>query len=226
MGQLKTISDTNETWRAMLAEERARIVSGLHDNMGNSLIASINNLNLAMMKATIEEAWPYLDMAAASVSTAIMKLRRIVEGLSPVDFNRSRLVPMLESVFNRVAASGVNVIFQMIGQPESLPAQLKEFIYNTCQESLTNSIMHGRADTVIIKLEETNGTLKIHIADNGQGCQSINKNNGLHMMEDRTRFLGGKISFGSPSSGGFSIHAEIPIEEFRGNGYYDQSFAG
>jgi signal transduction histidine kinase len=213
MGQLVTISDVSETKQLTLAKERARIASRLHDNMGNRLIASINNLNLALIQPTMRESRPFIDSAATSNVASLMTLRKIVEGLSPVNFKTKELTGQIKSVINRVSASGIYTGLQVSGDIEKLPVLHKEFIYNTCQEALTNSIIHGKAENTNISLECTACLLELTIIDNGQGCEKIFPNNGLAQMKERAEELGGKIRFTSPSSGGFCIYAEIPIKE-------------
>ena len=100
---------------------------------------------------------------------------------------------------------------QVAGELEDLPIELKEFVYNTCQEALTNSVIHGKAEKITIKLECANDMLWLDIVDDGRGCGIISKNSGLTAMEDCAITLGGKISFESPASGGFGIIAEIPV---------------
>ena len=212
IGQLMTISDVSGTRQLTLAGERARIASGLHDCMGNRLIASINYLNLALIQPEQQAAKQYIDSAITSTVASLMTLRKIVEGLSPVNFNVTRLTTLIESVINRISASGVCADLQITGEIEMLPANLKEFIYNACQEALTNSVIHGKAENIIIKLASFAGMLRLDIVDNGRGCEVVSKNTGLATMESRACALGGKIRFGSPSSGGFGIYAEIPIK--------------
>ena len=211
LGQLVTINNVSETKQLTLEKERARIASGLHDSMGNRLIASINNLNLAVLQTTVEESRKFIDSATTSTVASLMTLRKIVEGLSPVDFNEVKLIPMIESVINRISASGIRANLQSQGDPESIPNCLKEFIYNACQEALTNSVIHGKAELILIKLEFTASMLKMEIVDDGRGCDIISKNNGLSAMESRANALGGEIRFGSSLYGGFSIFAEIPF---------------
>ncbi|MCL1808192.1 MAG: histidine kinase [Clostridiales bacterium] len=211
LGQLMTINDVSEAKKLALAKERARIASVMHDNMGNRLVASINNLNLALLKPNLEEAKPLLDLVATSTASSLMMLRKTVEGLAPVDFCETHLVPLLESVINRISASGVITDLQISGDIEKLHATLKEFVYNSCQEALTNSVIHGRAENIVVKLG-CSDVLTMDIVDNGRGCEKIQKNNGLAAMESRAVSLGGKIRFGSPSSGGFGIHAEVPAK--------------
>jgi signal transduction histidine kinase len=211
LGQLITFNDVSETKQLTLEKERARISSGLHDSMGNRHISLINNLSLALFQPTLAEARPFVDNAIASATASFMMLRKIVEGLSTVNFQKTRLIPLIESVINRISASGAHVDLQIGEDIEELPIPQKEFIYNACQEALTNSIIHGRAENIIIKLGCAAGILRMDIVDDGRGCEKTLKHNGLTIMESRAEALGGKIRFGSPPFGGFSIHAEIPI---------------
>ncbi|MCL2060824.1 MAG: histidine kinase, partial [Oscillospiraceae bacterium] len=211
MGQLLTINDVTETKQLTLATERARIASGLHDSMGNRLIASINNLNMALSLPVQEEALKYIDKAATCTVASLMMLRKIVEGLSPVDFGKTKLVTLIESVINRISAAGMCVDFHMEGDIEALPDGIKDFVYNACQEAMTNSVIHGKAENIVIKLVGVGGVLRLDIVDDGHGCAEVSKNNGLTAMECRASSLGGTIRFGSPSTGGFGIYAKIPI---------------
>ena len=212
IGQLMTISDVSATKQLTLARERARISSSLHDSMGNRLIASTNNLNLALIQPTLEAARPFIDAAATSTTASLMTLRKIVEGLSPVNFNETKLIPMIKSVINRISASGLYIELQTVGDAEILNVHLKEFIYNVCQEALMNTVIHGRADKVFINLKCGDGLLRLEIVDDGQGCENIAKHNGLTTMEKRTKTLGGKIKFASSPLGGFGVYAEFPMK--------------
>ena len=210
--QLVTISDVSATKLLTLANERERIASNLYDSMGNQLIASLNNLNLALRKPNLEGARPYVDFAATSTTASLMMLRKIDEGLIPVNFNEARFISLIESVVDRISASGINVDLVISGELENLPVQIKEFIYNTCQEALTNTVIHGRAENIIIKLKYMPYSLWLNILDDGRGCKEISKNHGLTAMENRAERLGGRIDFGSPSFGGFGIYAQLPVK--------------
>ena len=220
MDQLVTISDVSEAKQLTLANERERIASNLHDSMGNCLIASINNLNLALMKTTLDEARSFIDLAATSITASLMMLRKIVEGLVPVDFHEVNFVSLVETVVDRISASGVHVDLDITGELEELSDPIKGFIYNACQEALTNAVIHGRAENIIIKIKNDAKTLWINILDDGRGCEEISKNHGLTTMENRVKKLNGKVNFGSPSSGGFGIYAQLPVNRYYKPDYY------
>jgi len=212
LGRLVTLKDVSAVKQLAQAAERTRIASGLHDSLGNRLIASINYLQMASSQQTAESARPFIDSAATCSVSSLMTLRKIVEGLTPVDFSNSRLASLLVSVCNRISATGVNAGVQIIGEPEALPARIKEFIYNTCQEALTNSIIHGKAKKISVKLHISEDTMDLGITDDGQGCANVSRNNGLSAMDNNSKALGGSASFESPESGGFSVRIKIPLK--------------
>jgi signal transduction histidine kinase len=123
----------------------------------------------------------------------------------------TELIQLIESVIDCVSDCNICVGLSISGELDNLPAFRTDFIYNTCQEALVNSIMHGKAENIIIEIECVADMLRVKIADDGQGCMEISKNNGLTDMENCTKTLGGKIGFVSTSSGGFGIYAEIPV---------------
>jgi signal transduction histidine kinase len=83
-------------------------------------------------------------------------------------------------------------------------------LFNTCRESMTNALKHGKARNVISFLRFDEKLIELYILDDGNGCNTIVKNMGLQGMENRVKELNGRISFGSGGEKGFSIHIEIP----------------
>ena len=212
LGRLVTIKDVSAIKQLAEAAERTRIATGLHDSLGNRLIASINYLQIALSQHSAESAKPFIESAATCSISSLMTLRKIVEGLTPVDFGKSRLSSLLESVANRIAAAGVDAAVHISGDPEALPAKLKEFIYNTCQEALTNSIIHGKAKNISVKLSIAGDAIEMNITDDGRGCDNISPNNGLAAMCNNAKTFGGAANFESPESGGFGVHIKIPVK--------------
>ena len=211
LGAIVIIRDISELKRLTLVEERSRIARGIHDNMGNRLVAAINNLNLALIQPTMDTASTFVNNALVSSSTSLLMLRRIIEGLSPVDFNKSGIIDLLRSIANRTTASGTAVDIIYDGDFETIPYAVKELVYTVCQEAIMNALIHGRAERISVILNNTGTVLLLHISDDGLGCEKISKNNGLKNMEQMVLTVGGEISFESPGFGGFSVSIEIPV---------------
>ena len=87
------------------------------------------------------------------------------------------------------------------------------------QESITNSIRHGKADYIWIHIDRENELLKIRIRDNGIGCADIKKGFGLHHMEERLNMLNGSLSY--DGTNGFVVEAAIPIRWGNGGAEHD-----
>ena len=211
LGTIVIIRDISELKRLTLIEERSRIARGIHDNMGNRLVAAINNLNLALIQPTMDSVSKFINSALVSSTSSLLMLRRIIEGLSPVNFDKSGIVNLIKSIANRTIASGTEVDFTHDGDFETIPHSLKELIYSICQEAIMNSLVHGRAEKVSILLVNNGSVLLLHICDDGIGCDKIVKNNGLTNMEDRVMIAGGEINIETPATGGFKVAIEIPV---------------
>ena len=82
-------------------------------------------------------------------------------------------------------------------------------IYRIIQESITNSIRHGKADTVRIRMTREYNIVTITIKDNGVGASNIEPGFGLTHMKERLDMLGGKMHVDGRD--GFCVVAEIPI---------------
>ena len=85
----------------------------------------------------------------------------------------------------------------------------EEIIYRIVQESITNSIRHGKAEKIHIVIDREYNMLRIRIQDNGLGCKEIKKGFGLHHMQERLNMLQGELYCNGDH--GFVVEARIPI---------------
>ncbi len=92
----------------------------------------------------------------------------------------------------------------------SLDFSLYHTVFRLCQEGLTNALRHGQAKEAGIYIRFTPGETEVFILDNGRGCQTVKKGNGLSGMEERVGRLNGVLTYGSSEEGGFIVHARIP----------------
>jgi signal transduction histidine kinase len=87
---------------------------------------------------------------------------------------------------------------------------VEDILLTTINEAITNSLKHGNLTTIDISLEIINDDLHMIIKDNGEGCKSINKSNGLNGITARIKRINGNVSFTSPMNKGFTIKVLIP----------------
>ena len=85
----------------------------------------------------------------------------------------------------------------------------ENIIYRVIQESITNSIRHGNASKIWVQIDKLNAEIKLHIKDNGSGCEQINPGFGIKHMMERIGMLNGTVSFNGEH--GFEVDVRIPI---------------
>jgi signal transduction histidine kinase len=102
------------------------------------------------------------------------------------------------------------------GETYELTSEQTEGIFRLCQESITNSIRHGKAKHSHIIIRYEKHQVQVFVIDDGQGCSTIKPNYGLSGIEARIKALKGEVSFGSDGERGFHIHANIPVKQSGG----------
>jgi signal transduction histidine kinase len=81
------------------------------------------------------------------------------------------------------------------------------------QEIITNAVRHARAENLWIEISEDEAGIRVEGRDDGQGAPSIRPGHGLTGMRERLTRLGGSVEYDSPTDGGFTVRALIPLVE-------------
>jgi signal transduction histidine kinase len=109
--------------------------------------------------------------------------------------------------------TNVNVEYSFEGDFLDLDRSIIRVIYNICQEAMTNSLKHGKANMITILLRRQQCHLLLSILDDGIGCNNINKSGmGLRGMQEMVGNHNGNIEFKSDENDGFKISVTIPIK--------------
>lgn len=197
---------------AAQTRERNRLAREIHDTLGHSLTGIISGIEacLVIMDLAPEATKEQLKAIAEVARSGITDVRRSVNALRPDALEHMDLNKALEQMIDEMRRStGVDIRFDCGTQLTGLNQDEEDIVYRIVQESITNAIRHGKAKEVDIHISREYFLLKIHIKDNGIGCENVKKGFGLHHMQERLDLLGGKIAY--DGSDGFVIDAEIPI---------------
>ena len=89
-----------------------------------------------------------------------------------------------------------------------------------CREALANIRKHSGAHEIQIKIKSANDLLKMTIADNGRGFDTLayyhdgarTESHGLEVMRERAESIGGRFMVNSTPKQGTLIQIEIPIK--------------
>jgi signal transduction histidine kinase len=149
---------------------------------------------------------PALDQIVGEVGSAISDLRQIAAGVRPArlddglaaalhDLARSAPIPVdVQAPIGRVAAS------------------VEAAAYFVVCEALTNTVKHAGASRVSLGARRENGTLLVHVSDDGIGGARARRGSGLAGLGDRVSAHGGTLVIASPDGGGTRIEVAIPCD--------------
>jgi signal transduction histidine kinase len=195
--------------------EQERIGRDLHDDVCQYLAAI--GFSASMLKQQLESQSHALAKNAGDIASllqdAAMRTRDLARGLSPVDRDEGGLNSALEelaSTSSKLAGISCTVIC-----PENVPVTdniQAIHLFRIAQEALSNAIKHGRAKSVVIALEVSDGAFSLRVSDDGVGFNPLpgeRKGMGLKIMRYRARMISGKFEIQPNSPSGTVVVCTI-----------------
>lgn len=195
--------------------EQQRIGRDLHDGLGQYLVAvgmAADSLRDDMEKESAQGA-SQIGKIADLLHTAVVRVRDLSRGLSPVDRDEGGLEAALEELTASASRlSGIPCSFICDG-PVSVPDNERAVhLYRIAQEGLNNAIKHAGAKIIVVALEACNGSLSLRISDDGTGMEPANpkgRGMGFNIMRYRARELGGTLEIQPNSPRGTVVVCSI-----------------
>jgi signal transduction histidine kinase len=190
-------------------ESRRRIERNLHDGAQQRLAALAMQLRVAADNATAgaDELREELNHAALTVTAALAELREIAHGIHPAILSHAGLTPALRGLAGQSALP----VELEISTAARLPEPLEVAAYYLVSELLTNAVKHAQASVVRVAVDQSDGTLRLSIRDDGIGGADPSRGSGLIGLRDRVEALGGTIAIESPASAGTSVYVSLPF---------------
>lgn len=186
-------------------QERLRIASDLHDDLGATL------LSIAQTSGD--------GNAAALARHAMDDLRLSVRGLTgSSSLLEEAMADWRAESVSRLAAAGIEPhwLGHSVASEAVLSAPLAAQITRILREAVSNVIKHSRASRCDLAVREHAGLLQLEIADNGVGLvpgqASCGDGMGLPGMERRARKLGGSFAIEPAALGGLRVGVQIPLQ--------------
>jgi signal transduction histidine kinase len=137
-------------------------------------------------------------------------LREVVSILRKDNYIDKLRISINEIFNNFKDSNSIEFTLQMDEQVEKATPDMKNCIYKTIREVVTNGIKHGNATNFIIEISNEDNNISLLIKNNGLPCSNIIKSTGLKGIENRIKALGGNVSFISGEVKDFTIRANIP----------------
>jgi two-component system, NarL family, sensor kinase len=197
-----------------MENERARIASDLHDELGPLLLSV--KMNISSLDLSSEEDKEVVKKTEKNIELSIQRIKEISRDLMPVALLRKGLVVALEEFVNYI---GNKTELRIQFKAEDIPPLTKERevnVYRILQELIHNAIKHAKAKTLLISMHVEDGKLMIEAKDDGIGFEYVkeikdNKGLGLRNLLSRTEILKGNMFLESESGAGTIYTFEIPI---------------
>jgi signal transduction histidine kinase len=202
-------------------EERARWARELHDETLQELGALKLMLDTARQTQDLGRMTGSIESAVAQIELSIRNLQALITELRPAALDQIGLVPALEALVQRVAAtSGMDVEYDIRLKQETdrLQPEIERTIYRLIQESFTNAVKHSEATGIHLELIEDGGALKLSVSDDGKGFdpQALSAGFGLVGMQERVALVGGAVKVESTPGSGTTVRAEVPARHRDG----------
>lgn len=197
-------------------EERKRIAKDLHDEIGSKLnIIFLNVHRLKEFDLKREEIEAISDEVEILINTTIDTTRRISHDLLPPtleDFGLIEAIKELQYNFNQLGT--VFIEFDLVENEKKINDKLIELnFYRVLQELINNSIRHGKATELSIKLWIKTAMIKLEYKDNGSGFdQNDNKNKkglGMKNIESRLRMIHATFQYDTALGKGMKMLIEL-----------------
>lgn len=192
--------------RLALEQERVRIATDMHDEIGSGLSAL--NMRTQMLVNQVDESSlkSHLEQLAASSRQLTQKIREIIWTVNAQNDTVENLVTTLHQYAQEYfSETSLACSFDLPGIQDNLPiaGNHRREIFLAFKEALHNILKHARATKVQISIEIKNNSLHIEISDNGIGfdpTHPTSSGNGLISMQKRMNRING--SFGIASQPG------------------------
>ena len=178
--------------------ERKRISREIHDTLGHALTGISAGIDavLALVDMDKESAKKQLHNLSEIVRQGIVDVRRSLNKMRPGALEELTLKASLQALikpYTKIANLTIDLDYQW-GEVD-FEKTTEIVIFRAIEEAITNSIRHGQAQHIWLKLTHDETHYYVAISDNGRGCPNIKYGFGLTQMQERLATIGGKVSY-------------------------------
>ncbi|MEZ5018385.1 MAG: histidine kinase [Flavipsychrobacter sp.] len=197
-------------------EERARIASELHDDIG----ATLSSVRLFLHNAATGADNEHLEQSKKLLDDSIKKLRDISHKLQPATLFHLGLEQSILATADVINRSGsMKIKFTSTNTLPRFNGQVELSVYRILQELLNNIMKHANATKVDIETVLSDKRLTLSLTHNGTGLtedsyhELIYKKGaiGLKNIENRRKSIQAAISFYTDNDE-YGILLTVPVE--------------
>jgi signal transduction histidine kinase len=217
----QAVREREQTARAAVAEERARIARELHDVIAHNVSVMVVQAGAAGL--VLEDRHPDVREALTTIEhtgrETVDEMRRLLGVLRRADEGLS-LAPQpslahLDALLEQLSRAGLPVELRVEGDPVELPAGVDLSAFRIVQEALTNTLKHAGPARALVVVRYGARVVELEVSDDGGGNGAHGgTGHGLIGMRERVTMLGGELEAGR-ETGGYRLRARLPLDAGR-----------
>jgi signal transduction histidine kinase len=195
--------------------EQQRIGRDLHDGLGQYLVAiglAADSLRNDLERHSLQGAMES-GKIADRLHDAVMRVRDLSRGLSPVDRDEGGLKAALKELATSISQlAGIPCSFIFEGNIPISDNAAAVHLYRIAQEALSNAIKHAKPKLLVIAFEARDEFMSLRISDDGIGMDaSVPRKYGMgfNIMRYRARMLGGSLEVEANSPTGTIVVCSV-----------------
>lgn len=212
----EAVRTREETARHRADEERLHIARELHDSLTHqiSVIKVQSEAAVHVARKRGDEVPEALLAIREAGREASRELRATLEVLRDDDKTPPHGLSHLPGLVERSRTTGLDTTLTIEGQQLELPAAVGRTVYRIVQESLNNIARHAGARTASVHIGYLPRAVTVRVDDDGKATPGTAPVPGIGLlgMRERVTALGGHLHARPRGEGGFSVHAELPVD--------------
>lgn len=184
-------------------EERKRLGSELHDNVG-SRVSGLKRLFRAKHQDEVLEK---------EFDVICNEIRNMAHAITPAEIAMVGLPATLEDFLEEVeGAQGLKINFNTFQFPEKIDETIGTHLFRIVQELIQNVMKHANANLVNVQLFGHENSITLSFEDNGGGIDEKQKSKGfgLRSIKSRVAQMNGQFLLDADKGKGTSVLVIIP----------------
>jgi two-component system NarL family sensor kinase len=203
--------------REIADAERRHIARELHDTTAQNLTSALLDLEhvARAQVASTGAVSPELGEAIELCRRSLGEVRSLAYEVAPPGFQPGRLVESLRSLATSFARrTGFAVMLSLAPisiAADELTVESSEALYRAAEESLQNARRHSGGRGASIRMQRSEGRLRLEVSDDGRGmAPDAQPGKGLCDVRERIEACGGRVEL-SAAPGGTVLVASVPL---------------
>ncbi len=202
--------------------ERKRLAGELHDYLAQLLVLCCLKLGQVRRDGIPSKAEARVQETEEVLGQALNYTRTVMAELSPTVLHEHGLGTGLKWLGEQMQRHGLLVKVDVIDADWSLSDDIMVLLYQSVRELLMNALKHAQSNSVTVRLDKREGTLRIEVHDEGVGfdptvagdidhATPMSSKFGLFSIRERMTALGGWFDLHSAPMQGTTATLVLPL---------------